>query len=121
MSKNLTILIVLHFKHLKQISYHYQYYLGTLSLMSFHPPSPSLPTAHVVSPTENSTCFPLSKSIKKGSLFSQPHAHSTPFFIHLHPAQKQELSFPKLNHPKLCLHNKCYNAFHLPMLRQRQL
>ena len=35
-----------------------------------------------------STCFPQSKSIKKGSLFSQPLAHSPPFFIHLHPIQK---------------------------------
>ena len=57
--------------------------------------------AEVVSPTQSnaphrtsgilcvfSTCFTQSKSIKKGSLFSQPLAHSPPFFIHLHPIQK---------------------------------
>ena len=50
--------------------------------------------------------FSLSKSIKNGFLFFQPHAHSKPFFIHLHPSQKTRAVFPNAkNHSQAILHN----------------
>ena len=49
--------------------------------------------------------FSLSKSIKNGFLFFQPHAHSKPFFIHLHPSQKTRAVFPNAKPPQAILHN----------------